>query len=196
MERATLTAVVAEPEAFLSHEDPAVRRLAISAGASRAAELIEPLAGLLATDPDPTVRAEAAEVLAHAGAPALLSLDAAREDADPRVVEAVATAYGEIGDETAVPWLVAQAAEGDDRLVREAAVASLGAIGAERALPTLLALVAAAPPQVRRRAVVALTAYDGPEVEAALRDASTDRNPMVREVAMMVVGRPERGPDL
>jgi HEAT repeat protein len=192
VERATLTALAAEPEPFLSHEDPAVRRLAVSAGASRAAELAEPLGRLLADDPDPAVRAEAAEVLGGAGTAALAALDAAREDA--AAAEAVATAYGEIGDPAPVPWLIAQAESGDDRLVREAAVAALGAIGDERALPTLLALVAAAPPQVRRRAVVALTAYDGPEVEAALRSATTDRNPMVREVAAMVMGHPERGP--
>jgi HEAT repeat protein len=192
VERATLTAVVAEPEAFLSHEDPAVRRLAVSGCAARAAALAEPLSRLLTDDPDPAVRAEAAEVLGGAGARALAALDAARDDS--AVAEAVATAYGEIGDPAPVPWLLAQAESADDRLVREAAVAALGAIGDERALPTLLALAAAAPPQVRRRAVVALTAYDGPEVEAALRDASTDRNPMVREVAAMLVGHPERGP--
>jgi HEAT repeat protein len=194
VERSTLKALVADPVPFLSHEDPDVRRLAISACARNAADLIEPLGRRLSDDASAAVRAEAAEALGRAGPGAIPWLDAARNDADAMVVEAVTTAYGEVGDSVAVAWLMAQAEEGDDRLVREAAVASLGAIGDERALPTLLALAAAAPPQVRRRAVVALTAYDGPEVEAALRDASTDRNPMVREVAALVVGRPERSP--
>ena len=185
---------MADPVPFLAHEDPDVRRLAISACAASAADLIEPLGRLLSDDASAAVRAEAAEALGHAGPGTIPWLDAARNDADAMVVEAVTTAYGEVGDSAAVAWLMTQAEAGDDRLVREAAVASLGAIGDERALPTLLALAAAAPPQVRRRAVVALTAYDGPEVEAALRDASTDRNPMVREVAALVVGRPERSP--
>ncbi|MEA3502390.1 MAG: HEAT repeat domain-containing protein, partial [Actinomycetota bacterium] len=71
----------------------------------------------------------------------------------------------------------------------EAAVAALGAIGDEAALATLLGLVAVAPPQVRRRAVVALTVFDDPAVEPAIRAAASDRNPSVREAAEMVVGR-------
>ena len=73
--------------------------------------------------------------------------------------------------------------------VREAAVAALGATGEVQALPTLLRLVASGPPQVRRRCVAALTVFDGEEVETALRHAATDRNPMVREAAELVVGR-------
>ena len=68
-------------------------------------------------------------------------------------------------------------------------MAALGAIGDERAVPTLLSLVAEAPPQIRRRSVVALTVFDGEEIEAAIRAAATDRNPMVREAAEMVVGK-------
>ena len=185
---------MADPVPFLAHEDPDVRRLAISACAASAADLIEPLGRLLSDDASAAVRAEAAEALGHAGPGAIPWLDAARNDADAdggRGRDHRLRRSRRLG---AVAWLMTQAEAGDDRLVREAAVASLGAIGDERALPTLLALAAAAPPQVRRRAVVALTAYDGPEVEAALRDASTDRNPMVREVAALVVGRPERSP--
>ena len=81
-----------------------------------------------------------------------------------------------------------------DRLVREAAVAALGACGDERALPILLDLVANGPPQIRRRSVVALTVFDDPAVEPAIRAALEDRNPMVREAAEMVVGRPLQRP--
>ncbi|MEE9183409.1 MAG: HEAT repeat domain-containing protein, partial [Acidimicrobiia bacterium] len=65
----------------------------------------------------------------------------------------------------------------------------LGALGDQRALPTLLETVANGKPQVRRRSVVALSAFDGPEVEKALAMARLDRNPMVREVAEMLLGR-------
>ncbi len=182
-------ALLEDPARFLDHEDPALRRLAVAAFAARPQEVLPVLATLLGADPDPGVRAEAAEVLAGAGPEAIPVLAAARTDPDPRVVEAVATASGEVPDPGAVSWLLELASGHEDRLVREAAVASLGAIGDERALPTLLRLLADGPPQVRRRAVVALTAFDGPDVEAALRAAVRDRNPMVREAAEMVIGR-------
>lgn len=124
------------------------------------------------------------EALAASGA-----VDAARDDEDARVREAVATAYGEIGSEAAVEWLIESALGDEDRLVQEAAVAALGAIGDDRALPVLLELVAEGPPRVRRRAVVALTVFDDPAIEPAIRKAATDRNPGVREAAEMVVGR-------
>ena len=109
-----------------------------------------------------------------------------------RVVEAATTALGEIGDPTAVPWLIETSANHENALVREAAIAALGSIGDQRSLPTLLEAVRTGKPQIRRRAVVALTAFEGPEVEAALTTARLDRNPMVREVAEMVLGRETR----
>ncbi|NIS32702.1 MAG: hypothetical protein GWO04_23275 [Actinobacteria bacterium] len=184
-----LSAVIAEPSRHLDHEDAAIRRLAVSS-ISHGADHLHELQRLLAEDADVRVRAEAAEALGRRGLPALRSLMTATADPDPIVVEAVATALGEIGDRSAIDWLVEAAQEHSDRLVREAAVAALGAIGDERAVPALLSLVAKAPPQVRRRSVVALTVFDGPEVEAAIRQALSDRNPMVREAAEMVAGRP------
>ena len=86
--------------------------------------------------------------------------------------------------------MIDAAAGDDDKLVREAAIAALGAIGDPTALPTLLEIVTSAGPQLRRRTVVALSVFDGPDVESALRAAAHDRNPMVREAAEMVVGRP------
>ncbi len=148
--------------------------------------------GLLVSDADPMVRAAAAEA---AGAELLTE---ARTDADDDVREAVATAYGELGDPGAVDWLMDRASNDEDQLVREAAVAALGAIGDDRAVPLLLDLVADGPPRVRRRAVVALTVFDDPAIEPAIRGAARDRNPGVREAAEMVVGRdasspPQRG---
>lgn len=188
-----LAAVTADPVAFLADPDPVIRRLAVSASANDVArgKVFAELVTLVAGDPEPRVRAEAAEVLGGAGDRALEPLLAATADDDATVVEAVATALGEIEDPAAVPWLTVVAADHQsDRLLREAAVAALGAIGDERAVPVLLELVASGPPQVRRRCVVALTVFDGDAVEAAIRAAAIDRNPMVREAAEMVVGRP------
>ena len=187
--RGELAAVLADPESFFRDPDSDLRRLALSASADRAVHLVSPIARLLATDPEPRVRAEAAEVLGYAGRPAIGALDQARHDPDPVVVEAVATAYGEIGGTDAVPWLIEQAAGADDQLVQEAAVAALGAIGDVRAIHVLLDLVVSGRPQVRRRCVVALTVFDDPRIEPAIEAAMRDRNPGVREAAAMVLGR-------
>ncbi len=190
-----LAALSADPRPYLDHEDGDIRRLAVSVVAAhpRVAQFAGSLERLLENDPSARVRAEAADALGMLGPASLDALVAATMDPDPVVVEAVATAFGEVGDRSAVPWLIDAARDHGDRLVREAAVASLGAIGDERARPVLLKLVSAGPPQIRRRSVVALTVFDGSDVEAAIRDALGDRNPMVREAAEMVAGRPVPG---
>lgn len=186
---ADLTKLVADPAAFLGELDPNVRRLAIAACSGKLnGQLVDQIAEILRSDPVDRVRAEAAEILAQAGNAALQSLlDATADDAGV-VREAVATGLGELADGTAVGWLMQAAAADSEKLVREAAVAALGAIGDERAVPLLLELVATGPPQVRRRSVVALSVFDGPEIETAIKAAKRDRNPMVREAAEMVVG--------
>ena len=174
-----------------------MRRLAVAAcaGVTGRDDVFSALEERLRSDTEPEVRAQAAEILGGWGVQASPVLDDATNDADARVLEAVATAYGEIGITAPVPWLVGIAGDRDgDRLVREAAVAALGAIGDESALPVLLSLLGSGPPPVRKRAVVALTAFEGPEVEAALQTAALDRNPSVREAAEMVVGRVVEGP--
>lgn len=153
------------------------------------AAYVEQLRLLALEDPDPTVRAMAVEALGASNGDVMETLAAAAADEEGSVREAVATAYGERGDTAAVDWLIDRARRDEERLVREAAVAALGAIGDDRAVPILLELVGDAPPRIRRRAVVALTVFDDPAVEPAIRRAATDRNPGVREAAEMVVGR-------
>jgi len=186
-----LVRLLDDPLPFLGHEDAAVRRLAISVSVASGLndDSVAKLCRLVTDDADGAVRAMAAEALGGAGGRYESVLTLGRDDDDPRVVETVATAYGELRDASAVPWLIELASTGGDRAAREAAVAALGAIGDDAALSTLLELVAAAPPQVRRRAVVALTVFDDPAVEPAIHAAAKDRNPSVREAAEMVVGR-------
>jgi len=172
----------------------------------------EATARALVNDPDPAVRATALGALARAGAlvavdveRALADIDAgvrrraceeavalaevdlvpSLADADRAVVEAAAWALGErgAGAVPAVDALVAVAREHDDALCREAAVAALGAIGDRRGLDTVLAAASGDRPAVRRRAVVALAAFEGPEVDAALRGALDDRDWQVRQAA-------------
>lgn len=185
-----LEALLDDPRSYLHDPDPSIRRLALSVCATQLARPAtrEAIAALLA-DTDGAVRAEAVAVMAEAGEGGLELVLGLRDDPDERVVEAVATALGEIAAPSALDWLSQAVTTHPDRLVREAAVASLGEIGDPRAIPVLLDVLANGPPQVRRRAVAALTVFDDPAIEPALRKATRDRNPMVREVAEMVVGR-------
>ena len=178
-----------DPLPHLGDAQPEIRRLAAAACAALGSTAFEPLSTVAATDPDDEVRAEAVEVLGALGSIAYDTVRARCDDASTRVIEAATTALGEIGDPAAVPWLIETSTGHENQLVREAAIAALGSIGDDRALPTLLEAVAAGKPQIRRRAVVALTAFEGPDVEAAFTAARLDRNPMVREVAEMVLGR-------
>src|SRR5262245_24143461 len=131
-------------------------------------------------DPEPAVRRRAADLAPGVEAPALPLLALLADD-DVTVVEAAAWALGD-PRAGAVPALSSVVGEHADPLAREAAVAALGAL----ADPAGLAAVLAAcrdKPAVRRRAVLALAPYDGPEVDAALRAARTDRDWQVRQAA-------------
>jgi HEAT repeat protein len=179
-----------DPIPLLAHPRGEVRRLAVAACGALGGVDPETLTPLAVSDDDEHVRAEAVEALGGRGDEAYDDVLAAVADPSPRVAEAAVTALGEIGDPRPVALLVKTVLDEGDPLVREAAIAALGAIGDERALPALLEIVRRGRPQLRRRAVVALTAFEGPDVEAAFAAARLDRNPMVREAAEMVIGRP------
>ena len=133
-------------------------------------------------DPDPSVRRRSAELAAtHLDVPVVGLL----ADPDPSVVEMTAWSLGEREESTAVAALAALVPSDDghaDPLCREAAVAALGAIGDPAGLVAVLAALEDKP-AVRRRAAVALAAFDGPEVETALRRCLDDRDWQVRQVA-------------
>ena len=174
------TGDVQEARRFLDDDDPKVRATALGAlerlGSLGDDELTHALA-----DADPGVRRRAATLAAaHPGVGLLEALD----DPYPLVAEAAAFACGEreADDVDVVDALARLAISHDDALVREAAVAGLGAIGSERGLPAILAATRDKP-AVRRRAVIALTPFDGPEVDEAMRRARTDRDWQVREAA-------------
>ncbi len=173
----------AAARALLTDPDPATRATALGAlgrlGALAAADVTEAL-----TDPSPTVRRRAAEeVAAHDPGPSCSLLDLLG-DADATVVEVAAWACGERvpAEPGAVEALCALVTGHEDALCREAAVAALGAIGDEAALPTILAATADKA-TVRRRAIIALAPFDGPEVDAALERARSDRDWQVRQAA-------------
>jgi len=188
-EREELSQLIRAPGAFLDAGEPGIRRIAVGASLAHP-DLWPRIALMLRSDPDAGVRRECAEVLGLSGDADPTQIEGALSDASAEVREAAITALGEIASTTSLPVLINHAAaDGESKLVREAAVAALGAIGDPAAVAILLELIATGTPQLRRRSVVALSVFDGPEVEAALRQAATDRNPMVREAAEMVVGR-------
>ncbi len=163
--------------------DPAgtVRATALGALARIGALGDEDLVAGLADD-DPAVRRRAAELAAgRPGVPLVAALD----DTDGSVVEMAAWSLGEREEAGAVEALARLVPAGSghaDPLCREAAVAALGAIGDRGGLSAVLGALEDKP-AIRRRAAVALAAFDGPEVEAALRRCLDDRDWQVRQVA-------------
>jgi HEAT repeat protein len=141
------------------------------------------------TDPSPVVRRRVAELAPALGTLSYLPLLA---DAEPAVVEAACFAVGEVRDAGAVGKLASIATGHSDPLCRESAVAALGAIGDGAGLPSILEALGDRP-AVRRRAVIALAAFEGPEVEAALRRSLTDRDWQVRQAAEDLLGPTEDG---
>jgi len=170
----------ATARAQLGHADADVRAAAL--GALERAGALEPEDVTAAIgDPSPIVRRRAAEA---AGRMPGVSLAALLDDGNATVVEIAAWACGEqeqVADDV-LDQLIRLATGHGDVLVRESAAAALGAIGDVRGLPAILAATQDKP-AVRRRAVLALAPFDGPEVEAAIERALTDRDWQVRQAA-------------
>jgi HEAT repeat protein len=135
-----------------------------------------------------SVRRRAAELAPALADPSCVDeLVATLGDDDVTVVEAAAWALGELGVATrarpdAVAVLATTATEHRDALAREAAVAALGALGEEAGRAAILRATDDKVP-VRRRAVLALASFEGPDVDAALARALTDKDWQVRQAA-------------
>jgi HEAT repeat protein len=178
--------------AALDDPEPAVRATALGALArigALAADDLAPATG----DGSPAVRARAAELCIRLGEAGVALVAPLLADRSPQVAEAACFALGEIGEPVgrhpdAIERLVDVAGSHADPLCREAAVAALGAIGAPEGLPAVLAATMDKP-AVRRRATLALAAFEGPEVDEALRRALTDRDWQVRQAAEDLTGR-------
>ena len=132
------------------------------------------------------------DIAGHTTAPTGLLL-ACLGDGDHSVVEVACWAAGELPDiaEATVDVLVGIAGPEpgghEDALCREAAVAALGALGHERGRLAVLGGLRDRP-AVRRRAVLALAAFEGDDVEAALKLSLDDRDWQVRQAAEDLLG--------
>ncbi len=179
----------------LTSVDARVRELALGALA-RAGALDEAAVLAALADPVPAVRRRGADLAARlpASEPLVAALRQALADADPLVVEAACWSLGEQGEAGgAVATLSGIARLHVDARAREAALAALAAIGDPAGLEAVLDALGDRP-TVRRRAVVALAAFDGPEVDEALRAAAADRDWQVREVAEILLEDPSADP--
>lgn len=170
----------ATAEAGLTSANPTTRAASLGA-LERIGVLSDETVRRSLEDPSPEVRRRAAELAATRPTVALLAL---LDDDDPTVVEVAAWACGEqeAVDDATLDRLIALATGADDALVREAAAAALGAIGDPRGLPAILA-ACGDKPAVRRRAVLALAPFEGPDVDAAIERALSDRDWQVRQAA-------------
>ena len=165
----------------LSDPAPSVRTTALGA-LDRLGSLTDGDVVAALGDGAPAVRRRAVELAATRPGVTVVPL---LDDPDPSVVEMAAWSAGERGTPDAVGRLaqLAAGARGHaDPLCREAAVAALGAIGDPAGLAAVLDALDDKP-AIRRRAAVALAAFEGPEVDAALRKCLEDRDWQVRQVA-------------
>jgi HEAT repeat protein len=174
----------------LTDADPGVRATALGALARMGRMNVADVHAALG-DPAPAVRRRACEAAARSPDAVALAVSgavlAALDDPDPTVTEVAAWALGELSEAaplppTAVAALSTTATVHRDPLCREAAVAALGAIGDPEGLAAVLAGTTDKP-AVRRRAVLALANFDGPDVDAAMARALSDRDWQVRQAA-------------
>ena len=176
--------------AGLGDPHPSVRAAALGAlGRMGVLRLDEVLSGL--GDVDPLVRRRAAQESVRLTGPGTRSklskrLVSALSDPDALVAEAACWALGERRSTGAVAAVAVMAGSHPDIRCREGAVATLGAIGDPSGLAAVLEALGDKP-TVRRRAVVALAAFEGPEVDEALRRSLEDRDWQVRQSAAILL---------
>jgi HEAT repeat protein len=176
---------VATATAGLVSPDPTVRATALGAFL-RLDQLTAEILTEFLDDADPGVRRRAAQLAAGFPDVALLG---ALHDSETLVAEMAAWACGEheVVDDQTLDALIDLGSTHREPLVREAAIAALGAIGDERGLATILK-GCSDKPAIRRRSVIALAPFEGPEVDAALAKALTDKDWQVRDAAEELQG--------
>jgi HEAT repeat protein len=164
----------------LQHADPMVRISALRA-LHRLDELHDVEISNAITDSDSGVRRCAAELSASRSH---IEINVLLHDDDVFVAEMAAWALGErtTPSDADIDSLIDAAYHHNEALVREAAAAALGSLGDQRGLPAILH-ACKDKPAVRRRAVLALAPFEGPEVDAALEAALSDRDWQVRQNA-------------
>jgi HEAT repeat protein len=135
----------------------------------------------------PAVQRELVAAIVRFGAPMVdvLVEQLGREDLDTR--RAAVTALGHIGDERAVPALVAMLDDGDRELLVPVAGA-LARLGDGRAFEPLVRLLGDDDLKVRQAAIGALNSIGHPDMAARMEQLVGDPDPLVRESAVKIAG--------
>ena len=164
----------------LSHSHPQVRTLALR-GLLRRERITSGEWESQVRDRDSSVRREALNEAGHRASNPLSDevFLGALQDNDALVVEAAIFAAGERRILAARQTIEDIARHHEDARCREIAVVALAQIGEPTSLPVIIRTLSDKP-TVRRRTVVALSGFEGDEVEAALDEASHDRDWQVR----------------
>lgn len=169
----------------LSSPDPLERQLALRLATAS----LDISAEDYLTDSSSLVRREALRLIVDAGLvsdEAWTHVAAALTASDPLEVEAACFYVGESADERGRDDISRIASTHEDLRCREAAVVALAQLGGDDARDVVIAALADKP-SVRRRAVVALAAFDGPEVDAAVRRARDDVDWQTRSSAELLL---------
>jgi HEAT repeat protein len=151
-------------------------------GTQNLSNALEVLLDSLRNDPEPDVKAAAADAL---GA---LKLTEALEDlqqlynntSEWLIQLSIVAALGEMGDPKAFP-ILEKALNSEHELIQTMAIGALGELGDKRALPLILPYVSNPDWQIRYRVAQALVRLGGEEAEAALKILAKDE---VEQVAL------------
>ncbi len=150
--------------------------------------VLDTIANALTNDPNPTVRAKAAESLGKLGDQAVTPLLLTALADSHLVVQCSAIqALGHLGNEAAIPQLL-QVLENGATTTRQAAAAALGHIGSEAAIPGLLNALNDQAPAVRGTAASVLGAMGVEVAIPALLNLLTDSDPTVEAHAVEAIG--------
>ena len=151
-------------------------------GTQNLSNALEVLLESLRNDPEPDVKAAAADALGG------LKLTEALEDlqqlynntSEWLIQLSIVAALGEMGDPKAFP-ILEKALNSEHELIQTMAIGALGELGDKRAIPLLLPYVSNADWQVRYRVAQALVRLGGEEAEPALEILAKDE---VEQVAL------------
>jgi HEAT repeat protein len=170
----------------LTDEDAGVREQAAQALAGwHEPAVIDALISAL-SDPDAGVQGQAARSLAQLrDARAIAPLIASLRDAEPGLRAIVSVALGELGPDAVVPLIAALRDE--DAGVQAGALSALSRTGSMALLP-LIAALGGAPVEQRENLLEALGIL-GVNTSQAMREASQDRDPLLRAGAALALGR-------
>lgn len=168
----------------LSDEHHLARRSAIRAlGIMHAKEAVEPLANLLESDPEASIRSGAASALGDIGdIRAIESLHKAQCDTEDRVQIAAGLALGRLGVEPNIDTALKALAD-DNWFIKSDAIFLLGHSKDQRAIDALLSILHDPDESTREYVLLALKATGDPRLEDDVISMLDDPDETVRSMA-------------